>query len=69
MNATQEAKLNMYRATQQHCEDNAAIVATVPAFSTSFNSFKSKVAAIIATVQQEDLVTKGVTIDKSEAIR
>ena len=67
MNATQEAKLNMYRATQQHCEDNAAIVATVPAFSTAFNSFKSKVAAIIATVQQEDLVTKGVTIDKSEA--
>ena len=67
MNATQEAKLNMYRATQQHCEDNAAIVATVPAFSTSFNSFKSKVAAIIATVQQEDLITKGVTIDKSEA--
>lgn len=37
------------------------------AFSTAFNSFKSKVAAIIATVQQEDLVTKGVTIDKSEA--
>ena len=67
MNATQESKLNMYRATQKHCTDNAAIVATVPAFETSLNALNLKVSAIIAATQQEDLVTKGITVDKSEA--
>ena len=67
MNATQESKLNMYRATQKHCTDNAAIVATVPAFQTTLNAFNVKVSAIIAATQQEDLVTKGITVDKSEA--
>ncbi len=67
MTAKQEAKLNMQRATQKHCNDNAAIVATVPAFDLSLKSLNTKIAAIIATAQQEDLITKGVTIDKAEA--
>ena len=67
MNAKQEAKLNMFRSTQKHCNDNAAIVATVPAFATTLTAFNSKVSAIISTAQQEDLVTKGVTVDKAEA--
>jgi hypothetical protein len=67
MNATQESKLNMYRATQKHCTDNAAIVKTVPAFETALNVFNVKLSAIIAATQQEDLVTKGITVDKSEA--
>ncbi len=67
MNATQESKLNMYRATQKHCTDNAAIIAAVPAFETALNVFNVKLSAIIAATQQEDLVTKGITVDKSEA--
>ncbi len=67
MNATQESKLNMYRATQKHCTDNAAIVASVPAFATTFAAFNVKLSAIIAAVQQEDLVTKGITVDKALA--
>ena len=67
MNAKQEAKLNMFRATQKHCNDNPAIVATVPAFATTLTAFNSKVSAIISTAQQEDLVTKGITVDKSVA--
>jgi hypothetical protein len=67
MNAKQEAKLNMFRATQKHCTDNAAIVATIPAFQASVNSLNAKITSIIATAQQEDLVTKGITIDKAEA--
>jgi hypothetical protein len=67
MNATQESKLNMYRATQKHCTDNTAIVIAVPAFETALNVFNVKVSAIIAATQQEDLVTKGITVDKSEA--
>jgi hypothetical protein len=67
MNATQESKLNMYRSTQKHCTDNTAIVKTVPAFETALNVFNVKLSAIIAATQQEDLVTKGITVDKSEA--
>lgn len=67
MNARQEAKLNMYRATQQNCIDNDAILRTVPAFATMLTAFNTKVSAIISTVQQEDLVTKGITIGKAEA--
>lgn len=67
MNARQEAKLNMFRATQKHCNDNAAIVATVPAFATTLTAFNSKVSAIISTAQQEDLVIKGITVDKAAA--
>jgi len=57
----------MFRATQKHCNDNAAIVATVPAFTTALTAFNSKLSAIISTAQQEDLVTKGITVNKTEA--
>lgn len=67
MNATQEAKLNMFRATQKHCNDNPAIVATIPAFQTAAGTLNTTIAGIIATAQQEDLVTKGITVDKAEA--
>src|ERR1700754_1839552 len=67
MKAAKESKLNMYRATLKHCTDNAGIVKTVPAFETALNSFNVKVSAIIAAAQQEDLVIKGITVDKSQA--
>jgi Carboxypeptidase regulatory-like domain len=67
MNATQEAKLNMFRATQKHCNENPAIVATIKAFQTAAGAFNTTIAGIVATAQQEDLVTKGITIDKTEA--
>jgi len=67
MNARQEAKLNMYRATQQNCIDNGTILRSVPAFANMLTAFNTKVSAIISTVQQEDLVTKGITIGKAEA--
>jgi hypothetical protein len=67
MNATQEAKLNMFRATQKHCNDNPTIVETIKAFQTAAGTFNTTIAGIIATVQQEDQVTKGITVDKAEA--
>lgn len=67
MNSRQEAKLNMYRATENHCNENAAIVATVPAFATTLTIFSATVSTLISTAQQEDLVVKGITIDKAEA--
>jgi len=67
MNARFESKLNMYRATQKHCTDNASIVATLPAFETLLNSFNVKLSALISLTQQEDLQVKGITVDKSES--
>ena len=67
MNATQESKLNMFRATQKHCNDNPTIVSTIPAFQTAAGTLNTTIASIIATAQQEDLITKGITIDKAEA--
>ena len=67
MNATQEAKLNMFRATQKHCNDNPTIVSTIKAFQTAAGTLNTTIASIIATAQQEDLITKGITIDKAEA--
>lgn len=57
----------MFRATQNHCADNATIIATIPALQAAVTSFNAKIASIIATAQQEDLVTKGITVDKIEA--
>jgi hypothetical protein len=67
MNSRQESKLNMFRATQKHCVENASIVASIPAFQAAVNSFNNNISSIIAAVQQEDLITKGITIDKAEA--
>ncbi len=67
MTAAQESRLNMYRSTQKHYTDNPAIVATVPAFATTATAFNTIISAIISTAQQEDLQTKGIAIDKTEA--
>jgi hypothetical protein len=67
MKALQEAKVNMYRAVEKHCDDNAAIVASVPAFQTAVTEFKANIAALLSAIQQEDLATSGITIDKTEA--
>ena len=67
MNTKQEAKLNMYRATEKHCDDNAAIIALTPAFQTAFNNFKAKIAAITTTTQQKDVALTGITVDKSSS--
>ena len=64
MTSRLESKLDMYRAIQNYCDNNMPIVSTVPAFATAFTAFKADVAAIIASAQQEDQVTKGITTDK-----
>ena len=69
MDAKQEAKLNMYRSTQKHCTDNNSIVATLPAFGKILDSFNANISAILALTQQEDLATKGITLDKAAAKR
>ena len=64
MNANQESKLTMYRATEKHCDDNPAIVGSIAAFQTSLANFKLKIAAIISTEQLVSAPIAGVSVDK-----
>ena len=66
MNAKQESQFSMFRAVESHLDGNPEIVATAPAFQTSFIHFKTKIVAIAEAMQKEDLVTKGITVNKSE---
>jgi hypothetical protein len=65
MTSRQEAKLNMYNAVVTHCDSNAAIVASVPAFQTSVNSFKDVYNNILETAQLEAQVISGIAMDKT----
>ena len=65
INAKQTAKLDMYRATEKHINDNAAIVASNAAFQTALNKFKSNIAAITETAQQKSGALTGITTDKN----
>lgn len=65
MNIRQEAKLTMYRAVETHCDDNASLIATVPAFQTAFNEFKTKIAEILSVEQLRDASLAGIAAGKS----
>lgn len=65
MNAIQEAKLTMYRAVEQHCDDNTSIIGSVVAFKTAVGAFKTKIASIIGTEQLTDVPLKGIAEDKT----
>ena len=64
MNAIQEAKLKMYRATEIYCDDNAAIINSNVAFLAAYNNFKANIESIITTAQADGVPTTGITADK-----
>ena len=63
LNKIQDAKLGSYRATEQHIEDNIAIIAAIPAFQATYNQFKANIAAINDAVGQKSVIS-GVAADK-----
>ncbi len=65
MNSKQEAKLNMYRTTQQHCEKHAALIKNYPAFENGCNALSAKNAALIGTATAQSQVITGVAQDKA----
>lgn len=67
MNALQEAKLKMYRATESYCDANAAVVASNVAFQTAFNNFKENIASIIGIAQSDGVPTTGITAGKNNS--
>jgi hypothetical protein len=67
MNSKQEAKMNMYDAVISHCNQNPAIVGTVPAFLAALTAFSSKYSSLVSTAQLEINEISGVAINKSVA--
>jgi hypothetical protein len=64
MNAQTEAKLTMFQAVADHCEENSGIFAENVAFLTAYNNFKAKLAVIISMAQQADLALTGLAAGK-----
>jgi hypothetical protein len=67
MDSLQVTRLNMYRAVETLCGDNAEIVASIPAFQIAFDDFKAKIAEIIAAEQQKSAVLTGIAADKAQS--
>jgi hypothetical protein len=65
MDARQNAKSKMYRATEQHCDENTEITKNMPAFVAAFNSLKAIITEITATTQKTSVVLKGIVTDKN----
>lgn len=65
MNKRKEAKLNMYRAVEAHCDANPTIVSEVAAFADANTRFKAKIADIVGTTQEKGTVITGIATDKS----
>jgi hypothetical protein len=66
MTARTEAKLNMYRATVQICDENASITSSNVAFTKKLNAIKANIAALLNTTQLESMAITGVSLDKTE---
>lgn len=67
LNAKQTAKLNSYQTTEKHVDDNASIIAAIPAFLNTFTKFKGKIAAIRHAAQQKSAVLAGITENKANS--
>lgn len=65
MDARQNAKSKMYRATEEHCDKNTEIIEKMPAFVAAFNNFKAIIAEINNTTQKTSTVLKGIAVDKN----
>ncbi len=65
--AIQEAKVNSYRATEQHVDDNIEIIAVIPAFKVTFDNIKTNIAAILDAAEQKAASLTGITAGKSDA--
>jgi hypothetical protein len=66
MTKRQEDKLGMYKAVLSHNEQNARVVETIPALQGAYTAFKSVVAGITDTMQQQADVVSGYTSEKQQ---
>jgi hypothetical protein len=65
MTKRNEARLNMFRAVLQFLLNNAAITATIAAFTPIFAAFQAKLTAMEEAVAGEAAIITGTTADKA----
>lgn len=62
-----EAKLNMYHAVANHCNNNTSITSTIPAFHNAVTLFNTKINSLLNAVRSHAQVLSGIASDKLQA--
>lgn len=65
LNAKQEAKLNSFRATEQHVDGNIAIIAAIAAFLATWNKIKANITAILDAATLKSAALTGIAAGKT----
>lgn len=65
MDAKTDSKINMYRTVRQICDDNPTTVASNPAFSAAYATFKAKLSALNITITAYLQIITGIATDKT----
>lgn len=65
LNGKQEAKFNMYRATEAHLDANTGKFSSNTSFQTAYAEFKANIPKISAAAQQKSGSLSGIATDKS----
>ncbi len=67
LNAKQEARLNSFRATEMHVDDNISVITNIPAFLVTYNKIKTKIAAILDGAQAKSAALTGIAAGKTNS--
>lgn len=67
LNARQEAKLNSFRATEQHVDENISFINQIPAFLATYNQIKGKIASVLDNAQLKSASLAGIAAGKSNS--
>lgn len=65
LNKRQEAKLNSFRATETHVDENIAVISGIVAFAATYNKIKAKIALLIANAQLKSASLLGIAAGKN----
>lgn len=65
LNKRQEAKLNSFRATETHVDENISVISGIVAFAANWNKIKEKIALLIANAQLKSASLLGIAAGKS----
>ncbi len=67
MKKRDEDKLSMYYVVQKVCTDNSSVWSSLPAFTTAFGNFGTKISALEAAIEKQETVITGHAQQKQKA--
>lgn len=67
MKKHEEDKLSMYYVVQRVCTDNSSVWSSLPAFTTAFGNFGTKISALEAAIEKQETVITGHAEQKQKA--